>query len=42
MNDIKLVKEFCEANYELFQQWLEDVHEIEGTEAEIILDNLDE
>jgi hypothetical protein len=41
MNETKLVKDFCEANYELFQAWLEDVHEIEGTEAEIILDNLD-
>lgn len=42
MNNIKLVKHFCEENYELFQEWLEDVHEIEGTEAEIILDSLED
>lgn len=42
MKNIQLVKEFIEANYELFQQWLEEEKDIEGSEAEVILDNLED
>ena len=36
------IKDFVEANYEQFQEFLEEVYEIEGSEAEIILDELEE
>ena len=42
MEDTKLVAEFIEDNYEQFQQWLESKHEIEGTEAELILKRLED
>ena len=38
---INPIKEFVEANYEQFQEFLEEVYEIEGSEAEIILDELE-
>ncbi|GAB6191127.1 hypothetical protein [Desulfocastanea catecholica] len=41
MGKVNFVKEFVEKNYELFQQFLEDTYEIEGTEAEGILDELE-
>jgi hypothetical protein len=45
MKNIELIKEFFDSDeviYEVFQQWLEEVKEIEGSEAEIILKNLEE
>ena len=41
MNKMELVKEFIEHNFEDFQLWLEEVHEIEGSEAERILDDIE-
>ncbi len=37
--DAKVIADFLEANYEAFQQHLEE-REIEGTEAELIVNNL--
>lgn len=42
MNNMELIKEFLNLNYDEFQLWLEDVHEIEGSEAERILDSLED
>lgn len=42
MTNIELVKAFCEEQFEEFQLWLEDVHEVEGSEAEVILAQLEE
>lgn len=42
MNTRELIVEFLELNYELFQQYLEEVREIEPTEAELIIDELKE
>jgi hypothetical protein len=38
---INFIKDFIEANYGQFQAWLEDEYEVEGSEAEIILDELE-
>lgn len=38
---LDLVIDFLELNYEGFQKYLEDVKEIEGTEAELIIANLE-
>jgi len=40
MDAIALAKAFCEENYELFQEWLEE-RDLESTEAERILDMLE-
>lgn len=40
MSNRELVKEFCEDHFDEFQEWLETMHNIEGTEAERILDEL--
>lgn len=37
MTNIELVTKFCGDNFEQFQNWLEEEHEIESTEAEVIL-----
>ncbi len=37
---IALIKSFCEENFELFQEWLEE-REIESSDAEWILDGLE-
>lgn len=39
---INPIKEFIEANYEQFQEFLEEVYEIEGSEAELFLKELEE
>lgn len=38
---IELVKEFCEENFEVFQEWLDTVKGIESSEAEVILKRLE-
>ncbi len=38
----EILAQFLEANFEEFQLFLEDEHEIEGTEAERIIDELKE
>jgi hypothetical protein len=39
-NNIQLMMEFCDKNYEEFQNFIEDEYEIEPTEAELILKNV--
>ena len=40
IRDLSIIVGFLECNYENFQAYLEDVHEIESTEAERIVANL--
>lgn len=41
MNDLLIIKQFLEEHFEEFQRFLEDRLEIEGTEAEGIVDRLE-
>jgi hypothetical protein len=41
MKNTNWIKDFIEHNYGQFQEFLEDEHEIEGSEAESILDELE-
>jgi hypothetical protein len=38
--NVELIKTFCEENFELFQEWLEE-RDIESSDAEVILDGLE-
>lgn len=39
---VHLVKEFCESNFDQFQEWLGITHEIESSEAEVILGHIND